>query len=61
MVNMAEEKKKKADQIAVRIGTGGRVVIPAQSLQAKGVQEGDIVLLDLKKAKVTEEEVKKER
>ena len=49
---MAKEKK---DEIAVRIGTGGRVVIPPHALKDKGICEGDIVLLEVKKAKVTED------
>lgn len=50
---MAKEKEKK---IAVRIGTGGRVVIPPQALKDKGISEGDIVLLVVTKGKVTEAE-----
>jgi len=45
------ETKKK---IAVRIGTGGRVVIPPQALKDRAISEGDIVLLELNKAEVTE-------
>ena len=48
---MVEEKGKK---IAVRIGTGGRVVIPPQALRDRGISEGDIVLLEVTKAEVTE-------
>ena len=48
---MVEEKGKK---IAVRIGTGGRVVIPPQALRDRGIREGDIVLLEVTKAEVTE-------
>ena len=49
--HMAKEKEKK---IAVRIGTGGRVVIPPQALKDRGISEGDIVLLVVTKGKVTE-------
>jgi bifunctional DNA-binding transcriptional regulator/antitoxin component of YhaV-PrlF toxin-antitoxin module len=47
-------KEKEEEKIAVRVGTGGRVVIPPQALRDKGIKEGDIVLLELKKAEVKE-------
>ncbi|HDD57594.1 MAG TPA: AbrB/MazE/SpoVT family DNA-binding domain-containing protein [Thermoplasmatales archaeon] len=42
------------DKVAVRIGSGGRVVIPKDYLREKGIKEGDIVLVSLSKAKVEE-------
>lgn len=42
------------DKVAVRIGSGGRVVIPKSYLREKGIEEGEIVLVSLSKAKVEE-------
>jgi len=42
------------DKVAVRIGSGGRVVIPKDYLREKGIKEGDIALVSLSKAKVEE-------
>ena len=41
-------------KIALRIGTKGRVSIPLPALQKRGINEGDIVLLTVEKANVTE-------
>ena len=41
-------------KIALRIGTKGRVSIPLQALQERGISEGDIVLLTVEKATITE-------
>jgi len=40
--------------VAVRIGSGGRVVIPKSYLKEQGIEEGEIVLVSLSKAKVEE-------
>ena len=48
--------KKKKEEIAVRVGAGGRIVIPKSVLVERGIEEGDIVLVSLKKAKVEAEE-----
>jgi len=42
------------DKVAVRIGSGGRVVIPKSYLKEQGIEEGEIVLVSLSKAKVEE-------
>ena len=42
------------ESIAVRVGSGGRIVIPKSALAKRGIQEGDIVLVHLRKAKVEE-------
>ena len=42
-------------KIVVRVGSKGRVSIPPQALEQSGINEGDIVLLDIEKATVTRE------
>lgn len=46
--------KNMPDKVAVRIGSGGRVVIPKSYLRGKGIEEGEIVFVSLSKAKVEE-------
>lgn len=43
------------EAIAVRVGSQGRVVIPKTALIPRGIKEGDIVLLEIRKAVVSEE------
>ena len=43
------------ESIAVRVGSGGRIVIPKSALEKRGIMEGDIVLVHLRKARVEEE------
>jgi len=52
--NMANKVVDKVAKVAVRIGSGGRVVIPKSYLKEQGIEEGEIVLVSLSKAKVEE-------
>ncbi len=45
-----------ADKVAVRIGTGGRIVVPKSYLNEKGIEEDEIVLISLSKARIEEVE-----
>lgn len=49
---MSEKKEK----IPVRVGSQRRVVLPPSVLEEIGAKEGDIVLVSVTKAKVTEAE-----
>ncbi len=42
------------DKVAVRIGTGGRIVVPKSYLNEKGIKENDFVFVSLSKARIEE-------
>jgi len=48
--------KNMPDKVAVRIGSGGRVVIPKSYLKEQGIEEDEIVLISLSKARIEEVE-----
>ena len=43
-------------KVPVRVGSQRRVILPPSLLEEIGAKEGDIVLVSVTKAKVTEEE-----
>ena len=45
----------KSEKEALRVGSQRRVVLPARLLDAIGAKEGDIIIVSVRKAKVTEE------
>ena len=54
-MGISEKGKKENEMIAVRVGSQGRVVVPQTALRERGIKEGDIVLLSIRKAVVKEE------
>lgn len=54
-MGISEKGKKENEMIAVRVGSQGRIVVPQTALRERGIKEGDIVLLSIRKAVVKEE------
>jgi AbrB family looped-hinge helix DNA binding protein len=52
---MNQKPKKKVEKVSAKVQVGGRVTIPKSVLNDLGIQEGDFVMLDIRRGKIIED------